>query len=82
MITVKKVNKKEIVINCELIKTIEGESDTVISLTTGEKLVVSDRIHEIVSKVIEYRKAIKSSGIDVYVRTKEEGMQKLETVEE
>ena len=83
MITVKKINKKEMVINCELIKMIEGEhADTVISLTTGEKLVVADRPHEIVSKVIDYRRAINSSGIDVYVRPKEEEVEEFETVEE
>ena len=83
MITVKKINKKEMVINCELIKMIEGEhADTVISLTTGEKLVVADRPHEIVSKVIDYRRTINSSGIDVYVRPKEEEVEEFETVEE
>ena len=83
MITVKKINKKDLVVNCELIKMIEGEhADTVISLTTGEKLVVADRPHEIVSKVVEYRRAINSSGIDVYVRSTEEEMEELETVEE
>ena len=83
MITVKKINKKEMVINCELIKMIEGENaDTVISLTTGEKLVVADRPEQIVSKVINYRRAINSSGIDVYVRPTEEDVEELETVEE
>ncbi len=82
MITVSRINKKEMVVNCELIKTIEGESDTVISLTTGEKLVVADRPYEIVSKVIEYRKAINSSGINVYMRSEEEKMEELETVGE
>ena len=43
MITVRKINNKELIVNCELITMIEGESDTVISLTTGEKLVVADR---------------------------------------
>ncbi len=83
MITVKKINKKDMVINCELIKMIEGENaDTVISLTTGEKLVVADRPDQIVGKVIDYRRAINSSGIDVYVRPTEEEVEEPETVEE
>jgi flagellar protein FlbD len=82
VITVRKINNKELVVNCELIKTIEGESDTVISLVTGEKLVVADRPHEIVRKVIEYRKSINSAGIGLYVRPKEEEMDESETVEE
>ena len=85
MITVRKVNNKELVVNCELIKMVEGESDTVITLTTGEKLVVSDRPHEIVGKVIDYRRAVNSSGIDIYVKPpqeREEPKEELATVEE
>ncbi len=80
MITVKKINKKEIVVNCELIQTIEGGSDTIIALTTGEKLIVADRPEEIVSKVMDYKRAVNCSGMDVYVRPVE--MEELETVEE
>ncbi len=81
MITVKKINKKEIVVNCELIQTVEGVPDTVIHLTSGDKLIVSDRPEEIVRKVLDYRKAINCSGIDVYVHPEEEKEQ-LEPVTE
>ena len=80
MITVKKINKKEIVVNCELIQTIEGGSDTIISLTTGAKLIVADGPGEIVSKVMDYKRAVNCTGMDVYVRPEE--MEELETVEE
>ena len=65
MIRVKKINSKEIVINCELIESIEGGVDTVVSLTTDRKYVVMDSPTEIIGKVIAYRKAIDGSGIDV-----------------
>ena len=81
MITVKKINKKEIVVNCELIQTVEGVPDTVIHLTSGDKLIVSDRPEEIVRKVLDYRKAVNCSGIDVYVHLEEEKEQ-LEPVTE
>ncbi len=71
MIAVKKINNKDIVVNCELIQTIEGGSDTVITMKSGEKLIVADRPEEIVRKVIEYKRAISGSGIDVHVHREE-----------
>ena len=81
MITVKKINKKEIVVNCELIQTVEGVPDTVIQLTTGDKLIVSDRPEDIVRKVLDYRRAVNCSGIDIYVHP-EQAEEQLEPVTE
>lgn len=69
MITLRKINSKEIVINCELIESIEGGADTIVSLTTHAKFVVMDPPHEIIHKVIEYHKAINRRGINVRVHT-------------
>ncbi len=79
MIAVKKINNKDIVVNCELIQTIEGGSDTVITMRSGEKLIVADHPDEIVCKVIEYKRAISGSGIDVHAHREE---MELEAVEE
>ena len=80
MIRVKKINSKEIVINCELIESIEGGVDTVVSLTTERKYVVMDSPIEIIEKVIAYRKAINSTGVDVNLRL--EPVEETETVPE
>ena len=58
MIVVKKINGQEIVVNCELIETIEFTSHAVLSLTTGEKLVVDETREDLLKKVIEYKRAI------------------------
>ncbi|MBZ4682595.1 MAG: flagellar protein FlbD [Fusobacteriaceae bacterium] len=50
--------KKEIVINADLIETIEENPDTVINLTTGKKLLVNEKKEEIIEKIIQYRKSI------------------------
>ncbi|TDT68551.1 flagellar protein FlbD [Hypnocyclicus thermotrophus] len=50
--------KKEIVINAELIETIEENPDTVINLTTGKKFLVNEKKEEIIEKIIKYRKSI------------------------
>ena len=80
MITVKKINSKEIVINCELIESIEGGVDTVVSLSTHAKFIVMDSPQEIIEKVITYRKAICNTCIDVHVH--DDRVEESETVPE
>ncbi len=58
MIMVKRLNGQELWINPHLIETIEATPDTVLSLTTGKRLVVKEPIGEVVAKIIQYRKTI------------------------
>lgn len=58
MIIVKKINGEEIIVNCDLIETIEFSPHAVMSLTTGEKVIVDETRDEILRKVIEYKRAI------------------------
>ncbi|MFH1258979.1 MAG: flagellar FlbD family protein [Elusimicrobiota bacterium] len=58
MILVKKINCIEIVLNAELIETLESHGDTVISLTNGNKIIVKDTVEEIIEKVLAYRRSI------------------------
>ncbi|HEX3047303.1 MAG TPA: flagellar FlbD family protein [Bacillota bacterium] len=62
MITVSRLNHEEILINPHLIEMIEATPDTVITLTSGKKLVVEDPIPEIVKKIILYRRQIGNPG--------------------
>lgn len=58
MIAIKRLNNQEIWINPHLIETIEATPDTVISFTTGKRLVVKESTTEVVAKIIKYRKTI------------------------
>jgi flagellar protein FlbD len=58
MIKVRKINGEEIVINAELIETVEARPDTTISLVTGNKIIVQDTVSEVVEKVLEYRRLV------------------------
>lgn len=55
MIKLHRINEKEIVINAEMIMTVEAIPDTVISLYDGNKFVVKESIDEVTRKVIEYK---------------------------
>lgn len=58
MIIVKKINGEEIVVNCDLIETIEFSPHAVMSLTTGDKIIVDETRDELLNKIIEYKRAI------------------------
>jgi flagellar protein FlbD len=62
VITLKKLNGLEVVVNAELIELLEPGPETVVHLATGNKITVRDKADEIVAKVVEYRKAVNSSG--------------------
>ena len=62
MIVLHKLNGQEIVVNAELIETLEPGPQTVVHLATGNKVLVVENADDIVSKVVEYRKAVNASG--------------------
>ena len=62
MIRLHKLNGLEIVINAELIETLEPGPETVVHLATGNKMTVRENTDEIISKVVEYRKAVNAAG--------------------
>jgi len=58
MIRVSRLNGKEYILNCELIKTVEATPDTIVTLTTGEKLMVKESVDEVIARTVEYRKRL------------------------
>jgi len=58
MIYVTRLNHKPLVINSDLIEQVEMTPDTVISLTTGEKIMVLETSDEIVERVVNFRRLI------------------------
>ena len=59
MIRLTRLNKQPFVMNCELIKFVEETPDTVITLLTNEKIVVSESSDEIVARVVEYGRRLR-----------------------
>lgn len=58
MIDVTKMNGGSITVNADLIETVEETPDTIITLTTGKKIIVKESRQEIKNLVILYRKDI------------------------
>ncbi len=58
MIHVHLLNDNKIVLNSDLIEMIEATPDTVISLSTGKKVIIRESVEELISMVVEYRKML------------------------
>ena len=58
MIEVPRLKGKKMIVNAELIETVEETPDTVITLTNGKKFVVSESASEVTTLVINYKRKI------------------------
>jgi flagellar protein FlbD len=58
MIQLTKINGHQIVLNADMIEYIEETPDTVITLTNNDKVIVKDRMTEIIGKVVRYRRIL------------------------
>ena len=67
MISVTRLNGKEYFVNPHLIEFLEETPDTVITLTTGKKVVVDNPAGQVVERIITYRRDI-AAGIQGTVK--------------
>jgi flagellar protein FlbD len=58
MIHLTRLNQAPLVVNADLIEHIEMTPDTVIALTTGQKILVRESADEIIEKVVRFRRSV------------------------
>jgi flagellar protein FlbD len=58
VIYVTRLDGSQLVVNADLIETVEHTADTVITLLDGKKLVVQTHVDDVVDRVIGYRQTI------------------------
>ena len=63
MVEVTKLNGSTVLVNAELIESVEETPDTVLSFVTGKKLIVKESRQEIKNLVILYKREIAASGL-------------------
>jgi flagellar protein FlbD len=63
VIKVTRLNGKEFVINTEIIEFIESTPDTVITTTTGKKVIVKEDVDEVINRVIEFKRRVLGDSI-------------------
>ena len=72
MVELTKLNGEKVVINCELIEYIDANPDTAINLTTNNRFVVKESVEEVITKIVNFKREIFSSGKIIFSDTKEE----------
>ena len=58
MIELTRLNGSPLAVNCDLIKYAEAAPDTVLTLVTGEKLIVLEPCSEVSQRTLEFRAAV------------------------
>jgi flagellar protein FlbD len=58
MIQLTRLNNQPLTVNSDLIKFVEQAPDTVITLITGEKLVVRETVAEICERIVAFRASV------------------------
>lgn len=58
MIQLTRLNAKPLMVNSDLIKFVEESPDTLVTLITGEKIVVREKAAEVLARIIEFRRSV------------------------
>jgi len=58
MIRLTRLNHVALVVNSDLIEHIEMTPDTVISMTTGQRITVLETTEEVIGRVVEFRRLL------------------------
>jgi flagellar protein FlbD len=65
LIRLTRLNSQPITVNSDLIKFVESNPDTVITLVNGDKILVHETAAEVVERVIAFRRAVISGLLSI-----------------
>lgn len=69
MVEVTKINGVKVLINPDLLELVEETPDTVLSFTTGRKIIVKESRQEIKNLVLSYRRAVYANMLSGIIET-------------
>ena len=58
VIQLTRLNGNPIALNSDLIKFVENAPDTVITLISGEKVIVRESSEDVIHKIVDFRRAV------------------------
>jgi flagellar protein FlbD len=62
MIQLTRLNHQPLIVNSDLIKFVEKAPDTVLTLVSGEKIIVLESSQQVLEKIIAFRRDILSGA--------------------
>ena len=72
MISVTRINGTQMWLNALLVEMVEESPDTYITLVTGKRLIVLEKVDEVIEKIRAYNKDIGSNVATIKVQSLEE----------
>lgn len=64
MIKVTRINNSMLVLNSDLIESVESTPDTMISLTTGKKIMVRETVDDVINRIAKFKR-VTSAVVDL-----------------
>ncbi len=58
MVLLTRLNGRAFVVNAELIKMIESTPDTLLTLVSGDCIMVRETVDEVVEKAVDYQRRV------------------------
>ncbi|MBL8958003.1 MAG: flagellar FlbD family protein [Myxococcaceae bacterium] len=63
MIFVTRLDGNEMLVNQDLIAMAEATPDTVLTFTTGSKLMVKEKLPELAERIVAYERRVHAEGV-------------------
>jgi flagellar protein FlbD len=60
MIRLTRLNDRGFVVNADLVKFVEETPDTLVTLTTGDKIMVKEEVDDVIQRVVAYQRSIRT----------------------
>lgn len=64
MVRLTRYDGTKFVLNCDIIQYVESTPDTIITLVTKEKLMVREKVEDVVEAVIDFKRKIFRGDLD------------------
>ncbi|MCD4786569.1 MAG: flagellar FlbD family protein [Candidatus Eremiobacteraeota bacterium] len=58
MIRLNRINNSEVIVNSDQIEIIEETPDLVLTLTSGKKIMVNQKLNEVIRMIVDYKSTI------------------------
>lgn len=60
MIVLSRLNRRPVVVNAELIRSIEANPDTTITMLNGDRIIVREDVATVITRAIDHSRVIRS----------------------
>jgi len=63
MIKVTRLNDSTLIINVDMIRSLQAIPETVITFTNNDKIMVKEPLEEVSQRIVEYQRALYSNSV-------------------